>query len=425
MDSGEIWQLIILVTMLLLSAFFSSAETSLTTVNRYRIKALIDEGNKSAIIVDKIISNSGKMLSAILIGNNIVNIASSSLATILAQNLFGNYAVSFATGILTLLVLIFGEITPKTMATVHAESMALLYSRIIYALMWILTPVIFIVNKLALLVMKLLGFSTSKHAASITEGELRTLVDVSHQEGVIETEEKKMINNVFDFGDTEVKDIMIPRIDMTMADINSTYDEILDIFRRDKFTRIPIYENSTDNVIGIINMKDLLLYSHNEVFCIKSFLRDAFYTYESKKLSDLMLEMKKTSVNIVIVLDEYGVTAGLVTLEDLLEEIVGDIRDEYDSDEENLIVKKNDKEYIIEGQVNLDDINDKLSLHLNSEDYDSLGGIIIEHLDRLPVVGDIVTLEEVELKVLSLDKKRIDKVRLIKIEPPVEDTANT
>ena len=419
MSSGEIWQLVILIVLLLLSSFFSSAETALTTVNKYRIQALIDEGNKSAIVVGKVISDSGKMLSAILIGNNIVNIAASSLATILAQNLFGNYAVSIATGILTLLVLLFLqisiEITPKTIATIYAEKISLVYARIIYALMVVLTPIIYIVNKLALGFMMLLRIDPSKGSTSITEGELRTLVNVSHEAGVIENEERKMINNVFDFGDTEVKDIMIPRIDMVMADVNSDYKHIMDLFKEERFTRFPIYEYSLDNVIGIINMKDLLLYDQKKPFDVRDFLREPFYTYESKNLSDLMMEIKKSSVNMVIVLDEYGVATGLVTLEDLLEEIVGDIRDEYDTDEENMIVKKSDSEYIIEGRTNLEDINDKLSLSLESNDYDSLGGIIIEHLDRLPKVGDNVTIDNIKLTVLSLDKKRIAKVKLVKL----------
>jgi len=415
LESSEIGQLIVLVILLLLSSFFSSAETSLTTVSKYRILALIEEGNKNAVIVDKIINNSSKMLSAILIGNNIVNISASSLATLLAQSMFGNYAVSIATGILTILVLIFGEITPKTMATYYTERMALLYAKPIYGLMWILTPVIYIVNILSGIVLKLFGINKNTKITSITEGELRSLVDVSHQEGVIETEERKIINNVFDFGDTNVRDIMIPRIDMTMADVNSSYEDILEIFRRDRFTRIPIYENSTDNVIGVINMKDLLLYNNNEEFNVRNYLREASYTYESKNLSDLMIEMKQNSMTIVIVLDEYGVTAGLITLEDLLEEIVGDIRDEYDKDEENLIIQKSENEYIVEGQMNLEDINDKLQLRLDSDNYDSIGGIIIEQLDKLPDVGDFVELPEVKLTVLSLDKKRIDKVSVIKL----------
>ncbi len=320
MSTSSLTMLIILLILIILSAFFSSAETALTTVSKITIRSMIEEGNKKAIIVDKIINNQGKMLSAILIGNNLVNIIASALSTILAQNLFGQYAISFATGLLTIVVLIFGEITPKSLATLNALKLSLAYAKIIYSLMFLLTPAIFIINKMAYFFMRLMGIDPTKKMASITETELRTIVDVSHEEGIIEKEERQMINNVFDFGDAIASDVMVPKIDMTMADINSTYDELIKIFRSEKYTRIPIYQDSTDNVIGIINMKDLLLYNPEEIFDVRKYLRSAFYTYESKKLSELMMEMKKTSVNIVIVLDEYGVTAGLITLEDLLEE---------------------------------------------------------------------------------------------------------
>lgn len=416
MDSGDIMQLAVLVLLLILSAFFSSAETALTTANQIRIHSLAKEGNKRAAIVEKIISNSSKMLSAVLIGNNIVNISASSLATVFAQRLFGNYAVSIATGILTVLVLIFGEIIPKTLATMFSEKLALLYSPVIYFLMWLFTPVIFIINKLSMFLLLLLHIDTTKRGAVITETELRTMVDVSHKEGVIETEERKMINNVFDFGDAEAKDVMVPRIDMAMADVNSSFDDLIDLFQKERFTRIPIYENSTDNVIGIINMKDLLLYDKKEDFNVRNFLRKAFYTYESKKLSELMREMKKTSVNTIIVLDEYGVTVGLITIEDLLEEIVGDIRDEYDTEEDDEFKKISDTEYSIEGQMKIDDLNEHLNLNLGSENYDSVGGIIIENLDRIPSAGDSVLLGNIRLTVQKLDNKRIDRIN-VKILP--------
>lgn len=416
MDSGDIMQLAVLVLLLILSAFFSSAETALTTANRIRIHSLAKEGNKRAGIVEKIISNSSKMLSAVLIGNNIVNISASSLATVFAQKLFGNYAVSIATGILTILVLIFGEIIPKTLATMFSEKLALIYSPVIYFLMWLFTPAIFVVNKISQFLLLLLHIDTSKKGAVITETELRTMVDVSHKEGIIETEERKMINNVFDFGDAEAKDVMVPRIDMAMADVNSSFDDLIDLFQKERFTRIPIYENSTDNVIGIINMKDLLLYDKKEDFNVRNFLRKAFYTYESKKLSELMREMKKTSVNIIIVLDEYGVTVGLITIEDLLEEIVGDIRDEYDGEEDDEFKKISDTEYSIEGQMKIDDLNEHLNLNLGSENYDSVGGIIIENLDRIPSAGDSVLLGNIRLTVQKLDNKRIDRIN-VKILP--------
>ncbi len=413
MSTSSLTMLIILLILIILSAFFSSAETALTTVSKITIRSMIEEGNKKAIIVDKIINNQGKMLSAILIGNNLVNIIASALATILAQNLFGQYAVSFATGLLTIVVLIFGEITPKSLATLNALKLSLAYAKIIYSLMFLLTPAIFIINKMAYFFMRLMGIDPTKKMASITETELRTIVDVSHEEGIIEKEERQMINNVFDFGDAIASDVMVPKIDMTMADINSTYDELIKIFRSEKYTRIPIYQDSTDNVIGIINMKDLLLYNPEEIFDVRKYLRSAFYTYESKKLSELMMEMKKTSVNIVIVLDEYGVTAGLITLEDLLEEIVGEIHDEYDLDEDEPIKKISENIYILEGQMKIDDLNDYLGVNLSSDDYDSIGGLIIEKLDRLPTVGDKITIDSLSFKVTSMDKMRINYVELL------------
>lgn len=412
LSSGELIELIVLLFLLVFSAFFSSAETAFTTVNKIRIQSLANEGSKRAKRVEKIISNSPKMLSAVLIGNNIVNISASALATLLAQMLFGNYAVSIVTGILTVLVLIFGEIIPKTIATLYSEKLTYLYSPIILWLMWLFTPIIFIINKISQFLLILLHIDTSKHHSIITELELRTLVNVGHEEGVIETEERKMINNVFDFGDAEAKDVMVPRIDMAMADVNSSYDDLIDLFQKERYTRIPIYENSNDNVIGIINMKDLLLYDKKTEFNLRNFLRKPFYTFESQKLSELMIEMKKTSVNIIIVLDEYGVTVGLITIEDLLEEIVGDIRDEYDTDEEEEFKKISDTEYIIEGQMKIDDLNERLSLKLSSENYDSIGGIIIENLDKIPNEGDSILLDNVRLTVQKLDKKRIDKINV-------------
>ena len=413
MSTSSLTMLIILLILIILSAFFSSAETALTTVSKITIRSMIEEGNKKAIIVDKIINNQGKMLSAILIGNNLVNIIASALSTILAQNLFGQYAISFATGLLTIVVLIFGEITPKSLATLNALKLSLAYAKIIYSLMFLLTPAIFIINKMAYFFMRLMGIDPTKKMASITETELRTIVDVSHEEGIIEKEERQMINNVFDFGDAIASDVMVPKIDMTMADINSTYDELIKIFRSEKYTRIPIYQDSTDNVIGIINMKDMRLYNPEEIFDVRKYLRSAFYTYESKKLSELMMEMKKTSVNIVIVLDEYGVTAGLITLEDLLEEIVGEIHDEYDLDEDEPIKKISENIYILEGQMKIDDLNDYLGVNLSSDDYDSIGGLIIEKLDRLPTAGDKITIDSLSFKVTSMDKMRINYVELL------------
>ena len=414
MDSSVPIQAVTIVLMILLSAFFSSAETAMTTVNRIRIQALIEQGDKRAIILDKVISNSSKMLSTILIGNNIVNISASSLMTTLTIQVLGNVYVGAATGVLTLIILLFGEITPKTLASLHAEKIALSYAKIIYFLTVILTPVVFIVGKLGNGVMYLLRVDPNAKANPMTEHELRTLVNVSQEDGVIEREEKQMIYNVFDFGDSAAKDVMIPRIDMTFVDINSTYDELMEIFREDMHTRFPVYEENTDNIVGIINIKDLILYPKNQKFSIQKILREPYFTYEYKRTADLMVEMRKASVNLAIVLDEYGSTAGLVTLEDLLEEIVGEIRDEYDEDEEEDLKEiQPGKEYIALGSAKLDDINEALSIHLESEDYDSVGGYIIEQLDSLPSQGQSVTLENgIRLVVDELDKNRIEAVHI-------------
>lgn len=422
MDSGDVTQLIILIILLVLSAFFSSAETALTTVNRIRIRSLADEGNKNAKTVLKITDDSGKMLSAILIGNNIVNLSAASLTTSLAYSLGGS-TVAIANAALTIVILLFGEITPKTMATIHAEKLSLAYAKVINFVMLIATPVIFLINGLSRGVLILLRVDPDAKNNIMTETELRTIVDVSHEDGVIESDEREMINNVFDLGDAKAKDVMVPRVHMTFADVDSTYEELIDIFREDKFTRLPVFEETTDNVIGTINMKDLLLYDNKKEFHIRDILREAYFTYEYKNISELLVEMRQASFNIAIVLDEYGETAGLITLEDLLEEIVGEIHDEYDENEEDFIQEVSSTEYKIEASMNLDDLNDRLDLSLESEDYDSLGGFIIEQLDRFPEVGDSITTESgIRLVVETLDKNRIETVHMYLPRP--EDLDN-
>ena len=412
MDSGQALQILIVIGLLALSAFFSSSETAMMAVNKIRVRNLADAGLSSAQTLMKVLDNQPKMLSAILIGNNIVNISASSLATILVTRAFGDMYVGVGTGILTLLVLIFGEITPKTSATLYSETMALRFAKPIYMIMQVLTPVIFIVDKLSQGVLRLLHVDPNKKQDAITEDELRTIVEVSHEEGVIESDEKKMIYNVFDFGDSVAKDIMVPRIDMTFIDVDATFSEVIEVFREVKYTRYPVYEETTDNVIGSINIKDLLLTENQKKFCIRDYLREPLYTYEFKKTAELMVELRKTQNNIAIVLDEYGATAGLITLEDMLEEIVGEIRDEYDEDEEDLIRRIGPREYVVEAAMKLDDLNDQLGLDLESEDYDSIGGFIIGLLDHLPEEGEEVTHKTLRFVVDKVDRNRIDKIHL-------------
>ena len=404
----------------MLSAFFSSAETALITVNRIRMRTLAEDGNKRAATVLRITDNSGKMLSAILIGNNIVNLSASSLATSLAIKIWGNVGAGIATGILTILILIFGEISPKTLATVNSEKLALTYANVIEVLMKLLTPVIFIINKLANRICKLFGVDPNADTQKMTEEELRTIVDVSKESGVIESEEHTMINNVFDFGDAQAKEVMIPRIDMTFAQVDSSYDELIQIFQEDKFTRLPVYEDTTDNVIGILNMKDLLLCRDKDHFSVRDIMREPYFTYEHKNTAELFMEMRKSSISLAIVLDEYGATAGLITLEDLLEEIVGEIRDEYDTDEKEALSKINDTTYRVDGSFKLDDLNDELGTKLESEDNDSVGGLIVERLDRLPKAGDKITVDNVWMFVEKVASNRAESV-IVKIIPEKKD----
>lgn len=421
MDSSAVIQLVVLLLLVVLSAFFSSAETALSTVNRVRMRALQEEGNKRAARVNQILDNYGKMISTILIGNNIVNITASSLATILAQRI--NLIVGIATGILTIVVLLFGEIVPKTWANLNNEKIALAYSGIIYGLMHVLTPVIFVVDKLSNGILRLLHIDPDKKPSAMTETELKTYVDVSHEDGVIESEEKEMIYNVFDFSDAVAKDIMIPRINMVTVSVDASYQDVLQVFRESMYTRLPVYQEDKDNIIGLINIKDFILNADQENFSVGSILREAHYTYEYKKSADLLLEMREITMNVAFVLNEYGAAIGMITLEDLLEEIVGEIRDEYDADEAEYIQALDEHTYLVEGSMKLDDINDALDTSLDSEDYDSIGGIIIEYLDRLPEDGEEVELEcGIRLKVQGIDQNRICKVVMTLPEPTPQES---
>lgn len=411
MDTTGVIQITSLLILILLSAFFSSAETAFTTVNQVRLRTLSQDGSKRADRVISILDQYSKMLSTILIGNNIVNISASSVATTLAIRIWGSYAVGFMTGALTFIILIFGEIIPKTWAKNNAERISLFYGGIIRLLMSVLTPIIFVVDKLALGISRLLHLSSNDKNITISENELKTYVDVSHEGGAIESEERELIYNVFDFGDAVAKDIMVPRIRMTSLPISSTYDELLSTFRASMFTRIPIYDDDPDNIIGIINIKDFILVKDKDKFQLKKLLRKAYYTYEFKKIADLMMEMREKSHNITFVMSEYGATVGMITMEDLIEEIVGEIRDEYDEDEEELIVEIEPGQFLVDAGMKLDDINDALETELDSEDFDSIGGLLIEQLERLPEDNETIQLDDgTILKAQGINKNRMLKV---------------
>lgn len=414
-------QIIVLVILLILSAFFSSAETAMSAVNRVQMRALAEEGDKRAKSVLRIADDYQKMLSAILIGNNIVNLTASALATVIVTDAFGSAWIGLGTGILTFLVLLFGEIIPKTAAQAHADRIARAYAPLIRLVMVVFTPFIVVINAISSLILRLFRIDPSGRA-SMTENELRTYVDVSLEDGVIESGEKEMIYNVFDFGDAMAKEIMIPRIDMSCVDAGASLNEVMELFREDMYTRLPVYEDNPDNIIGVINIKDMVFIDDKKPFHVKEHMRDAYYTYELKKTSALMMEMRQQGFNIALVLDEYGQTVGMITMEDLLEEIVGEIRDEYDSDEEELIRDLGEGRYLIEANMKLDDINDALHTTLDSEDYDSIGGLMIEALDRLPKNRETVTREDgTQLTARGIRQNRIMKVLLILPKREEED----
>lgn len=401
-----------LIALLVLSALFSSSETALTTVNRIRIRTLAGQGDKRAMTLLAVLQNPEKMLSVILIGNNVVNLYASSLATTVTLSLFGSKMVGVATGVLTLEVLVFGEVAPKTMASRNAEQIALRAAGPVKCLMWLFTPLVFVVNNLARFVMKLFGADRPGKRELMTAEELRTIVQVGHEDGVIENSERKMIDNVFDFGDRSARDIMIPRIDMTCIDMEAGYDELMEVVREEKYTRIPVYKESADTIVGILNIKDLLFRAQDKPFRIAELMRKPLFTYEQKKTSELMVEMRKNYTNLAIVLDEYGVTAGMVTMEDILEEIVGEIRDEYDRDEEKSIRRIAPNTYLIEGNVKIDDVNEVLQLHLASEDYESIGGYVLEQLEHFPKEGECVSKGGISFTVTRMEQTRIAEVKL-------------
>ena len=426
MDPTSVAQLITLIILIILSAFFSSAETAFTTVNKIRIRTFEEEGRPNAALIRKLTDDPQKMLSAILIGNNIVNLTASSLTTIMVTRITANLglasksatAIGIATGILTLIILVFGEITPKSIATRSSERICFFYIKPIYWMTVIFTPLIFIVNKISFGFMKLFGMRYTGKERVMTENELLTIIDVSHEEGVLESEEKEMINNVVDFGDSLAKDIMVPRIDMVSVPSAISYDDLKKTFKRDMYSRLPVYEESKDNVVGIVTLKDFFNYEGTkEDFKLSDLLREPYFTYEYQKTSDLLIQMRENSINISIVLDEYGSTAGIITLEDLIEEIVGEIRDEYDDDEEDPIQKLSTSEYLVDGSTRLDDINEVFGCNIESDDYDFIAGHMINVLEHIPCEGEEITEDYIRFVIDKMDKNRIDKIHVYLTTP--------
>ena len=413
MDPNYTWQIISLVILIVLSSFFSMSETALMSLSRIRLRHMVEAEVPGAELVEKLTRNPNRLLGTILIGNNVVNIGAAAMATVLATNIFGDGGVGIATGIITVLVLIFGEITPKSIAKQKSEAVALRVARPIEFIVIIFKPLVYIFTAISSLVIRILGGDPNEAKSFITHEELKTMVGVSEEEGVLENDEKEMIFNVFEFADLQVKDVMVQRVDIVSVDKEASYDEVIDVIKNEQFSRIPIYNQTIDNIIGVLNIKDLATIENlREDFNISKYIREPFYTFEFKKIIELFKEMKKTRNHIAVVLDEYGGTVGLITIEDLVEEIVGEIEDEYD-EEKNPVEFIKENEYVVEGSLRLHDISDLIGINIDSEEFDSVGGLMIEDLGRMPEEQEEIIVNNIKFIAEEIEKNRIKKVRMI------------
>lgn len=414
MDPGDAWQIIILVVLLSFSAFFSASETAMMSLSKIRLRHMVDEKVANASLVSKLLEKPSRFLASVLVANNLVNTAASSILTALvAKHVAGGTGILIATVGMTILILIFGEITPKNIASNNSEGVALRLAKPLSLMVTIIAP---IANFIMLVIngaLRLFGVKVNTAQPFITQDELKTMVTVSHEEGVLEGGEKKMIDNVFEFGDAQAKDAMTPRTDMVSIEDDYTYEQVVEAFRTDQFSRMPVYRETPDDIIGVLYVKDLLLGGvSKENFNLEEIMREPYYTYEFKRIGDLFEDMRNKQIPIAIVLDEYGGTAGIITMEDLVEEIVGDIADEYDIQETEIEVIKED-EYIVDGGTRIDLVNEMIGTRIESEDFDSIGGFILGELGGLPEVGEVIEVDGVTFKVEEVDKNRIEELRIL------------
>nr|BBH92550.1 membrane protein [Thermogemmatispora argillosa] len=417
---GVAWlQLVILVVALILCATASAAETALTSVSRIKLKNLVEEGDPQAAELERLLAHPNTFLSTILVVNSIAVIVASSMATVLALRFSATWGELIATVLISLIVLIFCEITPKTAAVQNPLRWARALSGFVRLAAWLLRPLVWLLGVITTSLASLLGGELKHAGPFVTEEELRLLVSVGEQEGVLEEEEKEMIHSIFEFADTPVREVMVPRIDMITLEAETTVDQAVDVALQGGLSRIPVYEGSLDNILGILYTKDLLkeLRQGHHTRLVRELVRPAYFVPETKKLDDLLREIRQRRTHMAIVVDEYGSVAGLVTIEDLMEEIVGDIKDEYDR-EENLYERVSDTEYIVDAKMNIDDFNELMGTKLDNEDYETLGGFLYAQLDKIPVAGDTITYGDLNLTVLATRGRRITKVRVLRLSSP-------
>ncbi len=414
--NGEMWlQLIILIVALILCGIASAAETALTSVSRIKLKNLIEDGDQHALAIEKLLAEPNTFLSTILVVNSVAVIVASSMATVLALRFSETWGELISSVLISVVVLIFCEITPKTAAVQNPLRWARVLVGPVRGAAWVLHPVVWLLSIITTFFVRVLGGQVKHKGPFVTEEELRLLVTVGEEEGVLEEEETEMIHSIFEFADTTVREVMVPRIDMITLASDATVTEAVDLALQGGFSRIPVYEADIgiDEIIGVLYTKDMLrqLREGHHDYPIRDLVRPAYFVPETKKLDDLLHEIRQNRVHIVIAVDEYGSVAGLVTIEDLVEEIVGDIKDEYDH-EENLYEKVNEREYIFDAKISTSDFNDVMDTHLGDEDYDTLGGFVYAQLDKIPGPGDTVDFEDMTFTVLATRGRRITKIRV-------------
>ncbi|MBT9155516.1 MAG: Magnesium and cobalt efflux protein CorC [Firmicutes bacterium] len=413
MDS-HLWHIVVLVALLMMSAYFSAMETALMSLGRLRVRHLVDEGAIGAKRVERLLSNPGRLLSTILIGNNMVNIAATSVATFIAINLFGEgTGLGVATVVMTLVILIFGEISPKTFGLHHNQRISLRHSGLLSLLLILFNPLAVVLEGISRLLLTLIGGHFRAPATTFSEEELRTLVTVGQEEGILQVEEKEMITSVIEFGDTLVKDIMTPRTEVVRVSVRITYPALLDILRRNGYSRVPVYDNGIDDIVGVLHAKDLLGLAPVEPFDVRHLLRSPYFVPELKRVSELLADFKRKKLHMAIVVDEYGGTAGLITLEDLVEEIMGDIADEYDEDELPDFTYIDDNTIEMSGSLNIRDASEVIGRDLPAGEYDTVGGMIMYRLGTVPSPGDCVMVNDLQFTVKSMDGSRVEAVTIV------------
>lgn len=408
----DVWIYIpVLLFMIALSSFFSSSETALTSVNQIRLRQSASDGDKKSMTVLKLLENPQDLISSILIGNNIVNIGSSAVATVFFTQLLGASGPLVATIVMTVLVLIFGEVLPKTVAQEQPEMVSRAVAKHIARVAFVFKPIVFLLSALTSFLKNLL-FPQGSQSPTITEEEFKTLVEVGEEEGVLQSEERTYIDNVLDFSSATASDMMKPRTSVVALDVESTDEEILDLLRENRYSRVPVYEDSIDNIIGILYMKDVVrLLAQREKIHLKEILRDPYFIGESAVADRIFREMKSRNLSIAVVVDEYAGTSGIITMEDILEELVGNIDDEYDLDSRDVILLDKGV-YLIDPELRIDEVNDHFHLNLTSERADSIGGFVIERLDRIPKQGDVVRYGDLIFTVNEMQGLKLTKLKI-------------